>query len=81
MELFRKRKIDKQEINSKKDLHERKSHANICEHLSEDKFHIHGALEKRLTHMPFTHAFTGSNPVRVTIEKIRSETGAFLFSI
>ena len=27
-----------------------------------------GALEKRLTHMPFTHAFTGSNPVRVTIE-------------
>ena len=26
-----------------------------------------GALEKRLTHMPFTHAFTGSNPVRVTI--------------
>ena len=31
------------------------------------KFNIHGALEKRLTHMPFTHAFTGSNPVRVTI--------------
>ena len=28
---------------------------------------IDGALEKRLTHMPFTHAFTGSNPVRVTI--------------
>ena len=26
-----------------------------------------GPLEKRLTHMPFTHAFTGSNPVRVTI--------------
>ena len=26
-----------------------------------------GSLEKRLTHMPFTHAFTGSNPVRVTI--------------
>ena len=26
-----------------------------------------GALEKRLTHMPFTHAFTGSNPVQVTI--------------
>ena len=26
-----------------------------------------GALEKRLTHMPFTHAFTGSNPVRVTM--------------
>ena len=25
-----------------------------------------GPLEKRLTHMPFTHAFTGSNPVRVT---------------
>ena len=28
---------------------------------------IDGALEKRLTHMPFTHAFTGSNPVPVTI--------------
>ena len=28
---------------------------------------ISGALEKRLTHMPFTHAFTGSNPVRVTM--------------
>ena len=28
-----------------------------------------GALEKRLTHMPFTHTFTGSNPVRVTILK------------
>ena len=27
---------------------------------------ISGALEKRLTHMPFTHAFTGSNPVQVT---------------
>ncbi len=27
----------------------------------------YGALEKRLTHMPFTHTFTGSNPVRVTI--------------
>ena len=26
-----------------------------------------GLLEKRLTHMPFTHAFTGSNPVQVTI--------------
>ena len=26
-----------------------------------------GRLEKRLTHMPFTHAFTGSNPVPVTI--------------
>jgi hypothetical protein len=25
-----------------------------------------GPLEKRLTHMPFTHALTGSNPVRVT---------------
>jgi hypothetical protein len=25
-----------------------------------------GPLEKRLTHMPFTHTFTGSNPVRVT---------------
>ena len=28
---------------------------------------VNGALEKRLTHMPFTHTFTGSNPVRVTI--------------
>lgn len=28
----------------------------------------YGPLEKRLTHMPFTHAFTGSNPVRVTIK-------------
>ena len=35
----------------------------------ETKFKIYGALEKRLTHMPFTHAFTGSNPVRVTICK------------
>ena len=26
----------------------------------------YGALEKRLTHLPFTQAFTGSNPVRVT---------------
>ena len=31
---------------------------------------IDGALEKRLTHMPFTHAFTGSNPVQVTICKL-----------
>ncbi len=30
-----------------------------------------GPLEKRLTHMPFTHAFTGSNPVRVTNRKLR----------
>ena len=29
------------------------------------RLHI-GPLEKRLTHMPFTHALTGSNPVRVT---------------
>ena len=29
-----------------------------------------GPLEKRLTHMPFTHAFTGSNPVRVTITNV-----------
>ena len=28
-----------------------------------------GALEKRLTHLPFTQAFTGSNPVRVTMYK------------
>ena len=28
---------------------------------------INGLLVKRLTHMPFTHAFMGSNPVRVTI--------------
>ena len=27
----------------------------------------YGPLVKRLTHMPFTHAFMGSNPVRVTI--------------
>ena len=25
-----------------------------------------GPLVKRLTHMPFTHTFTGSSPVRVT---------------
>ena len=31
-----------------------------------------GSLEKRLTHMPFTHAFTGSNPVRVTIWRFSS---------
>ena len=31
------------------------------------KTNTNGALEKRLTHMPFTHTFTGSNPVRVTI--------------
>ena len=31
------------------------------------KSHNSGGLEKRLTHMPFTHAFTGSNPVSVTI--------------
>ncbi len=36
-----------------------------------------GALEKRLTHMPFTHAFTGSNPVRVTIRRLRPETVFF----
>ena len=34
---------------------------------------ISGALEKRLTHMPFTHAFTGSNPVQVTIRKLIQE--------
>ena len=27
--------------------------------------------------MPFTHAFTGSNPVRVTIVKIKSERTSF----
>ena len=27
---------------------------------------IYGQLVKRLTHMPFTHTFTGSNPVLVT---------------
>ena len=31
-----------------------------------------GSLEKRLTHMPFTHAFTGSNPVQVTIWRFSS---------
>jgi hypothetical protein len=41
------------------------------------KFNIHGALEKRLTHMPFTHALTGSNPVRVTIFQIKSERTSF----
>jgi hypothetical protein len=30
------------------------------------RLHV-GPLEKRLTHLPFTQAFTGSNPVRVTI--------------
>ena len=34
-----------------------------------------GALEKRLTHMPFTHAFTGSNPVRVRNVRICVRTG------
>ena len=32
-----------------------------------------GPLVKRLTHMPFTHAFMGSNPVRVTILKFTDE--------
>ncbi len=36
-----------------------------------------GALEKRLTHMPFTHAFTGSNPVRVTIQQTTSQQRRF----
>lgn len=27
---------------------------------------VYGALEKRLTHSPFTAAFAGSNPVRTT---------------
>ena len=36
-----------------------------------------GRLEKRLTHMPFTHAFTGSNPVRVTIFQTKSERTSF----
>ena len=29
--------------------------------------YFNGGLVKRLTHMPFTHTFTGSNPVPVTI--------------
>ena len=32
-----------------------------------------GALEKRLTHQPFTLAFMGSNPIRVTIH-VESES-------
>ena len=44
----------------------------VCDDYSAD-----GALEKRLTHMPFTHAFTGSNPVRVTIVKIKSVRTSF----
>ena len=39
-----------------------------------------GALEKRLTHMPFTHTFTGSNPVRVTTWIFASRfSGSFYF--
>ena len=44
---------------------------------------FYGPLEKRLTHMPFTHAFTGSNPVRVTILSrvviLINENGLFCF--
>ena len=38
-----------------------------------------GALEKRLTHMPFTHALTGSNPVRVTNMTAKKVLRAFFF--
>ena len=37
-----------------------------------------GRLEKRLTHMPFTHAFTGSNPVPVTINGGLAQLGEHL---
>ncbi len=42
-----------------------------------------GPLEKRLTHMPFTHALTGSNPVRVTILTFKAlpSRGAFFYSL
>lgn len=52
--------------NRKKVLHRMIAYDIISEHLG-NKLKVNGALEKRLTHMPFTHAFTGSNPVRVTI--------------
>ena len=32
-----------------------------------------------LTHMPFTHALTGSNPVRATILKNKRLDGLFFF--
>ena len=38
-----------------------------------------GPLEKRLTHLPFTQAFTGSNPVRATKLKIKQILDLFLF--
>jgi hypothetical protein len=37
-----------------------------------------GLVEKRLTHIPFKDAFTGSNPVQVTTRKSKlREIGAF----
>ena len=39
-----------------------------------------GPLVKRLTHMPFTHAFMGSNPVRVTILKFTDEKSSVFFT-
>ena len=33
-----------------------------------------------LTHMPFTHALTGSNPVRATISK-SSRVGCFIYTL
>ena len=44
------------------------------------QFETDGALEKRLTHMPFTHAFTGSNPVRVT-NLLMTETYVSVFFV
>ena len=62
--LIKKEKIKK----IKKHLHQVVYRDNISEHLIGNRCSLRdGALEKRLTHMPFTHAFTGSNPVRVTI--------------
>ena len=40
-----------------------------------------GGLEKRLTHMPFTHTFTGSNPVSVTMLKCNCLQAVFLLFI
>lgn len=68
MELFQLNKIEKTKKTIVKVVF-------LCYHIKalviSDHTVKNGALEKRLTHMPFTHAFTGSNPVRVTNMKIR----------
>lgn len=38
-----------------------------------------GPLEKWLTHMPLTHAFTGSNPVRVTMKKMTAVSAVLYY--